>query len=78
MTKLPISLVRVHTKVRDPKSKEYIQAVQEFAEKMGGVEQLQVVLRMLEKSKEPELFDNVWGRKITIRRQDEEDPHLSM
>jgi len=79
MTKLPTSLVRVHTKVRDPKSKEYIQAVQEFAEKMGGVEQLMVILKMLEKPKEPELFNNVWGKKVTIqRREDEENPHLCM
>lgn len=79
---LPKSLVRVHSKVRDPKTPEYRQAIREFVEKMGGLEQVREALRALP-APDPTLFDNKFGMTVQVRRPprrhpDVEDFHLAM
>lgn len=74
---LPKSLVRVHKKVRDPKTPEYLQAIKEFVEKMGGLEQVQIALRTITRP-DPTLFDNNFGMTVQIQRQDIEDFHRAM
>jgi hypothetical protein len=75
------SLVRVHTKVRDPKKREYIQAVKEFVDKMGGPEQVEFVLEQMKS--EPVLFNNTVPLPLFVKHKkgahpDPEDPYLCM